>query len=274
MSDALRTPQPKKRLHDMTKEELRSECKKVGKKVGGLKGELYSRLKEPTITNNRGWNWQHGSQCDGGHFLAQGEHRLVHLAEYTKGPRKGQKCVWKVFKTGSVFESSAFDHDIQCVNKASELMRAFMASMLGQGVAFPRLYMNMPAVWQDVRSKQKCLVEPYIEGTYQKFNSNSGWSADAHPAMSALSHFSWHYSEGKFLVCDLQGSCDAGHYLLTDPVVLSTSQEFGSTDGGQKAIDNFFAHHRCGMYCQAHWGRPASAQVHFPVRTGTSFFFR
>lgn len=108
-------------------------------------------------------------------------------------------------------------------------MRAFMASMLDQGVALPRLYMNMPEVWEDaIESEQKsqCLVEPYIEGNYQKFNSNSGWSADAHEAMSALSHFSWHYSEGKFLVCDLQGSCDAGHYLLTDPVVLSTSQEF------------------------------------------------
>ena len=126
-----------------------------------------------------------------------------------------------------MFESSAFDHDIQCVNKASKLMRAFMASMLDQGVALPRLYMNMPEVWQSVSEPYpKCLVEPYIEGTYQKFNSNSGWSADAHPVMSALSHFSWHYSEGKFLVCDLQGSCDAGHYLLTDPVVLSTSQEF------------------------------------------------
>ena len=37
------------------------------------KDELVSRLKEPSITNNRGWNWQHGSQCNCGDFLAQGQ---------------------------------------------------------------------------------------------------------------------------------------------------------------------------------------------------------
>ena len=128
--------------------------------------------------------------------------------------------------TSQVFESSAFDHDIQCVNKASELMRAFMASMLNQGVAFPRLYMNMPEVWQGVKKQTEAFGRAVYRGELIRSSTRTvAWSADAHPAMSAMSHFSWHYSEGKFLVCDLQGSCDAGHYLLTDPVVLSTSQD-------------------------------------------------
>lgn len=31
------------------------------------------RLKEPTIRNDRGWDWKHGAQCEVEGYLAQGE---------------------------------------------------------------------------------------------------------------------------------------------------------------------------------------------------------
>jgi hypothetical protein len=38
---------------------------------------------------------------------------------YTKGPRKGEECVRKVFKTGSVFKQSAFDKDVGGIGRGT-----------------------------------------------------------------------------------------------------------------------------------------------------------
>ena len=48
----------------------------------------------------------------------------------------------------------------------------------------------------------------------------------------ALSHFSFHFSNGQHLLCDLQGGGYDTHYVLTDPAVLSVNKDFGVTDGG------------------------------------------
>ena len=63
----------------------------------------------------------------------------------------------------------------------------------------------------------------------------------------ALSHFSYDYTNGQHLLCDLQGGGYDTHYILTDPAVLSVDKKFGSTDGGRPMMENFFAHHvsRC-----------------------------
>ena len=52
---------------------------------------------------------------------------------------------------------------------------------------------------------KKCLVEPRIQGVYHKFNSNAGWVKDTGLITESLSHFTFHVSGGRYLVCDLQG---------------------------------------------------------------------
>lgn len=47
-----------------------------------------------------------------------------------------------------------------------------------------------------VDGTEKYLIEPFIKGAYEKFNSNSGWANMSHPLMQALSHYSWHSTEG------------------------------------------------------------------------------
>lgn len=106
---------------------------------------------------------------------------------------------------------------------------------------------------------------------YVKFNSNTGYCDDEHLYMQALSHFSYAYTNGRYVICDLQGGrysnkfSDETRYVLTDPAVLSSNEEFGPTDLGQKGIDIFFMHHRCGRWCQPDWPRPATkpAVPHF-----------
>ena len=79
---------------------------------------------------------------------------------------------------------------------------------------------------------QLVLCEPFIEN-YQKFNSNSGWndySKGWGEAMQALSHFSYHVSDGSYVLCDLLGGIDQHEVILSDPVILSRTREFGVTD--------------------------------------------
>ncbi len=109
---------------------------------------------------------------------------------YTSGPRSGQTCVVKWFKTGAVFEDDYFALDIKAVDRALEIVDRFnKLSIVNKDVRI-----NVPAVWAHVqdsspRAGQRALVEPFIQN-YQKFNSNTGWAEDSGEwpqAMQALS---------------------------------------------------------------------------------------
>ena len=93
----------------MKGDELRSECKKLKRKTSGNKDELKNRLLEVFHENNKGWSWSRGERCRDVRYLASGDSRDVRLQLYTKGPRKGEYCVWKVFKTGSIYEHHFFE---------------------------------------------------------------------------------------------------------------------------------------------------------------------
>jgi len=90
----------------------------------------------------------------------------------------------------------------------------------------------------------------------------------------ALSHHSYHVSQGAHLLCDLQGGQYPDRFVLTDPVVHSLTGEFGATDGGLDAMKSFFSRHRCNCYCRADWTRaaPYGGPSHHPARSGTTFF--
>ena len=111
---------------------------------------------------------------------------------------------------------------------------------------------------------KKCLVEPRIEGEYRKFNSNTGWVQDSDCITEALSHYSYHVSNGRYLLCDLQGGVSSDMFMLTDPVVHSLTDEFGVTDGGKDAMDSFFSRHKCNRFCQSGWARAVHLGGHAP----------
>merc|ERR1711976_112889 len=113
---------------------------------------------------------------------------------------------------------------------------------------------------------KKGLVEPYVS-KFEKFNSNTGWTAGSHGEMEALSHFSYDYTGGQCILCDLQGQDADSYYLLTDPVILSKNGEFGATDGGCSAMANFFAHHRCTKFCSSSWDRIRAAAPKMSARS-------
>lgn len=95
-------------------------------------------------------------------------------------------------------------------------------------------------------------VENFIEGSYDKYNNNSGWTNSQATQLSlvaqAFSHFTWQITRGYLMVVDLQGVGS----VLTDPQIhcLNTSK-FGKGNLGYIGIMKFFITHRCNAYCKS-----------------------
>jgi len=262
----------RKRVDSMTVVELKDELRKMKRKVTGNKIDLQQRLQEVFETNDRGWV-RKAFELSAGTYLASGTFRDVYLVTYTKGPRKNQQGVYKLFKNAR--EEGLILEDLRAVQEAGRIIKAFneynvLISTMSSQSARRRVYLNQPEVCR--LGERLVLVEPLIDGTYAKFNSNSGWVNEGYNMMQALSHFSYHYTNGQHLLCDLQGGGYDTHYILTDPAVLSVDKKFGSTDGGRPMMENFFAHHVCNEYCHRSWQRMQKPKVVAPVRSGTSFF--
>lgn len=116
---------------------------------------------------------------------------------------------------------------------------------------------------------EQMLLEQRIFGEYEKFNSNTGWSAGLGLLPDFFSHWSWVHSGEKLLICDLQGhkgrpggltkyanaeeprvNLEEEYYLFTDPAVMSKSRSYGCTDLGFDGICNWFSHHVCNSMCK------------------------
>ncbi|KAM7189330.1 Protein kinase-like domain containing protein [Rhypophila sp. PSN 637] len=210
--------------------------------------------------------------------FASGAFRWVAKGKYTNGPREGQPCVAKWFKTGVVFSEDFFLLDIKAVDKALDIVNKFNEL----NIASKPVVINVPTVWEFTkeaspnRRGSKVLVEPYIEN-YVKFNSNSGWtdSSQGWPEiMQALSHFSYNITGGNFVLCDLQGGIYQQHIVLSDPVILSRNREYGVTDLGLDGISTFFSQHRCNRFCRSHWTAPVAPRQILRVVPGTTMMGR
>ncbi|RYP90315.1 hypothetical protein DL770_003538 [Monosporascus sp. CRB-9-2] len=97
-------------------------------------------------------------------------------------------------------------------------------------------------------------LEPFLEGTYVKYNGNAGYVEDrpddpVNRACQAFSHFTFERSKGQFLVCDLQG---VGKFL-TDPVIHTADDnrfKLSRTNLGLEGMKLFFASHECNDECR------------------------
>ncbi|KAK4099158.1 kinase-like protein [Parathielavia hyrcaniae] len=183
------------------------------------------------------------------------------------------------FKTGAVFDDDYFNLDIRAVDKALGIVNRFnQLAVVDKVVKF-----NVPDVWTFARRSSSCswdgkkaLCEPFIQN-YQKFNSNSGWNDDSMAwakVMQALSHFSYHVSGGNHVLCDLQGDIYQREIVLSGPVILSRTREYGGTDLGPEGISSFSSQHRCNNYCRSHWTKPFNPRQYYDPVPGTTMISR
>eukprot|EP00173_Palmaria_palmata_P005369 Plantae.Rhodophyta-Palmaria_palmata.ctg9397.p1 GENE.Plantae.Rhodophyta-Palmaria_palmata.ctg9397~~Plantae.Rhodophyta-Palmaria_palmata.ctg9397.p1 ORF type:complete len:206 (+),score=12.57 Plantae.Rhodophyta-Palmaria_palmata.ctg9397:66-620(+) len=165
--------------------------------------------------------------------------------------------------------------DIRCVEAALLIMRQWNATSITPGKS---LQMTIPEIWQfrsDCESSwagTSVLQEPYIED-YTKWNSNTGWAMTGTEwgrVMQALSHFSYHVTGGRLVLCDIQGGVCRSGAILSDPVVLSNDLSFGVTDLGPKGIEQFFHSHSCNEFCRNYWLLPRRVSKHWDPAKGTT----
>lgn len=88
-------------------------------------------------------------------------------------------------------------------------------------------------------------VEAYLDGSFTKHSSNSGFVADdvVRNTPHAFSHFTFEASKGEQIVVDIQGVDD----LYTDPQIHTASSKtprFGRGNMGLRGMALFFASHR------------------------------
>ncbi|CAK1364421.1 unnamed protein product [Cercospora beticola] len=97
--------------------------------------------------------------------------------------------------------------------------------------------------------------EPYITGTYVKYNNNTMWvnpeSGDEfNQLVQTFSHFTFKRSYGHLLVNDLQG--DAVSRTLTDPAIQTLDPQrfkLSDTNLGESSLKLFFVSHECTRFC-------------------------
>jgi len=208
---------------------------------------------------------------------AQGTFRYVQTGRYTGGERTGQPCVIKWFKESAAnLDSSYYDKEEQVADEAIRLVDRFNeANIIGKYIR-----VNRPETWTfgdhegSGRAGHYFSVEPFIDD-FCKFNSNTGWvnenGTDWVAVMQALSHFSYAYSSGSRLLCDLQGGLYRDGAILTDPVVMSNQKgKFGPTDLGPDGMSTFFAQHKCTPYCRRHWPVPQFEYVFYTTTARTT----
>ena len=222
-------------------------------------------------------NYARSANINYGNIIGKGAFRVVALGEYTKGQRNSnfhrmrQPCVGKWFKTthGVEYETKFFAKDIYAVDKAVQIISEWNNADLINCM----IRLNRPQVWAKPDGRP-VLVEPYIQD-FVKFNSNTGWTnpnrSNWNEAMQALSHYSFHVTKGRYLLCDLQGGFYRDGVVLSDPVIHSRgNNEFGLTDLGDKGIASFFARHRCNKFCSKCWVKPLNMQAYFQVSESTT----
>lgn len=181
--------------------------------------------------------------------FAQG---AVRVASYARTASSSNRFVVKSFKkSGKRLAHVAEDMQCQALCKAFAL--EFNAlSREEQAIDF--------IVTTCLKGKsEKALVdrymslEPFIEGTYVKYNNNSGYvNSDNNDRFNkvaqAFSHFTFERSRGRLLVCDLQG---VGH-VLTDPAIHTLDPErfkLADTNLGPEGFKFFFSSHVCNDIC-------------------------
>ena len=218
--------------------------------------------------------------------FAEGRFRLAYKGEWKTPEKEGKPCVIKRMKSGAVVTPGSWDCTLKIQNRAKTLAQQFQYS--NYPVRFTdigRYTVNRPQLTEYV------VVEDYLEGEFMKWCNNYGYispkAKSEHITMPAFVHWSWLYTKGHEMVCDLQGVRDENGYHLTDPVILSLNNSYGETDMGIEGMAMFFMNHECNDICNK-WNRPrwesfigkipreillACQLMHSQVKNATSYRF-
>lgn len=202
--------------------------------------------------------------------FAQGALRYAFRGEITgNGPRVNQDCVTKVFKSGcdkqtvnwipdwktsKMAEKFAIEFNNNCLpdgNKQIKFIIPLIAKM--KEISHYDLFWIYSSLYDETYLKPESYVaiEPFIEGKYEKFNSNGGWETKTSSIVHTFCHWTFCASGYNYVVCDLQGVEDQENFILTDPAIHSIKETYGQTDLGKAGMVAVLSKHNCNKMCHA-----------------------
>lgn len=170
----------------------------------------------------------HYSACFENNYFAEGACRYAFKGTLSGGGRRnGSICVTKVFKKEFAKNYLEWAPDIAASKKASgfaeEFLRNYQPRLRNyireneieflipliakmQNISSFNLLWLLPIETDQryVKVNEYVAIEPFIEGAYDKFNSNGGYESPYHLLMNAFCHWTWYISGHRFMVCDLQ----------------------------------------------------------------------
>jgi len=143
------------------------------------------------------------------------------------GPRNGRQCVAKVSKQEYANRFVSMAPDLAASKKASGFATEFAYNYMPQIrnyvreneiefliplIAKMKEVSSFKVLWmfpvakdeRYVKAYEYVAIEPYIDGQYDKFNSNGGYEQGIHALMTAFCHWTWYISGHKYMICDLQ----------------------------------------------------------------------
>lgn len=98
---------------------------------------------------------------------------------------------------------------------------------------------------------REAMVEPYLEGDYDKFVFNLRIPRQVHELAEAFFHFTYHYSGHREIIWDLQGvnksRSRVSEYHLTDPYIIENRHE-----AKNKFKILHADHFGCNKHCEKH----------------------
>uniref|UniRef100_A0A1X7VQ57 Alpha-type protein kinase domain-containing protein n=1 Tax=Amphimedon queenslandica TaxID=400682 RepID=A0A1X7VQ57_AMPQE len=189
--------------------------------------------------------------------FAEGRFRSAYKGIWTTPDKFGKLCVVKKMRSGAVFTPTAWDCTLKIYDRARTLAQQFNRGK----------YSNFPVQFTDTSTltvngsfpREYVVAEDFLEGNFLKWCNNYGYispkARSENITMPAFVHWSWLYTKGQEMVCDLQGTRDENGYHLTDPVILSLNNMYGETDMGIEGMAMFFMNHECNDICKG-WRRP------------------
>lgn len=191
------------------------------------------------------------------HYIFEGKITQGRLRNLEPGADVVMKVIRSsVYKTGVKFR----DEDIKVQEKAREIVAEFnsaalvgyqVSSIVGALAKSDGNYRNNEGSTCIVKGEE-VLIEEKIGGKFEKFNSNSGWYKGDCILPEFISHWSWVNSNGKYLLCDLQGHKGSGDtFEFTGPAIHSEHKgRFGASDLGPAGVQKWFEVHNCNFLCK------------------------
>ena len=188
--------------------------------------------------------------------FAEGRFRLAYKGIYTEPPsQRGRACVVKENKSSYTWKATDWDKTVEIYKRAKDLATVYSSKF--ETAVIEYVDVNVYRVITKSSSKgprqnEYVVVEDYIPGNFVKWCNNYGYISPSSTHMPAFMHWSWVHSGGEIMIADLQGVKTQFKYVLTDPAILSNTEDgghYGCTDTGVEGMAMFFLKHTCNEFC-------------------------